>query len=78
MATGEAEASALLKEINKQKAFRPLTHDLTKHLLQAVGFRVLKIRITELVRPVGRLRGMGSIVGCPCALLTCDNTCCPR
>ncbi|GAX79857.1 hypothetical protein CEUSTIGMA_g7297.t1 [Chlamydomonas eustigma] len=46
---GEAESSALLKEINKQKGFRPLTHDLTKHLLQAAGFRVLKIRITELV-----------------------------
>lgn len=46
---GEAEATALLKEINKQRGFRPLTHDLTKHLLQAVGFRVLKIRITELV-----------------------------
>ncbi len=47
--TGEAESSALLKEINKQKGIRPLTHDLTKHLLQAAGFRVTKIRITELV-----------------------------
>jgi len=46
---GDAESSALLKEINKQKNMRPLTHDLTKNLLQAVGFRVTKIRITELV-----------------------------
>jgi len=46
---GEAESSALLKEINKQKGVRPLTHDLAKHLLSAVGCRVTKIRITELV-----------------------------
>jgi len=28
---------------------RPLTHDLTKNLLLATGYRVLKIMITELV-----------------------------
>jgi hypothetical protein len=47
---GENESSALLKEINKQRGIRPLTHDLTKSLLQAVGCRVTKIRLTELVR----------------------------
>lgn len=46
---GEAESTALLKEINKQKGIRPLTHDCTKNIIQAVGFRVTKIRITELV-----------------------------
>lgn len=46
---GENESSALLKEINKQRGIRPLTHDLTKSLLQAVGCRVTKIRLTELI-----------------------------
>ncbi|KAG1676474.1 hypothetical protein FOA52_002294 [Chlamydomonas sp. UWO 241] len=46
---GEAESSALLKEINKQKGSRPLTHDLAKGMLIAVGCRVTKVRITELV-----------------------------
>ncbi len=49
---GEAESSALLKELNKTKQLRPLTHDFAKTLLQACGFRVTKIRITELVRKV--------------------------
>lgn len=52
---GENESSALLKEINKQKGIRPLTHDLTKNLLSAVGFHVTKIRITELVRHTHQL-----------------------
>jgi len=47
--SGETESSALLKEINKQPGMRPLTHDLTKNLLLATGYRVLKIMITELV-----------------------------
>ena len=51
LSAGEAESSALVKEINKQKGIRPLTHDLTKNLLLAAGFKVLKIRITELVSP---------------------------
>lgn len=46
---GEAESTALLKEINRQKGIRPLTHDLTLQLLLAAGWRVNKIRITELV-----------------------------
>ena len=50
MPSGETESSALLKEINKQPGLRPMTHDLTKNLLLASGLRVLKIRITELVR----------------------------
>jgi hypothetical protein len=46
---GEHESSALLKEISKGRVLRPLTHDLTKQLLSAVGYRVTKIRITDMV-----------------------------
>lgn len=46
---GESESSALLKEINKQRQMRPLTHDVSKNMLQAVGFRVTKIRITDII-----------------------------
>lgn len=49
---GEAESSALLKEINKQKGIRPLTHDCAKNIIAAVGHRVTRIRITELVGAV--------------------------
>eukprot|EP00798_Chlamydomonas_sp_ICE-L_P020783 gene20783-27607_t len=46
---GEAESNAIMKELKKSKQPRPMTHDLTKSLMQACGVRVTKIRITELV-----------------------------
>jgi len=44
---GEAESNALLKELNKQRQSRPLTHDLAKNMVQAVGYRVTKVRCSE-------------------------------
>ena len=46
---GENESSALLKEINKTKQMRPLTHDLLRSMLMAIGYKVTKMRITEIV-----------------------------
>lgn len=46
---GENESSALLKEINKQRQMRPLTHDVIKNMLVAVGYKVTKIRITDII-----------------------------
>lgn len=49
LCAGEHESSALLKEINKQRQLRPLTHDVAKNILNTIGYRVTKIRITEIV-----------------------------
>jgi len=46
---GEAESNALLKEINKQRQSRPLTHDVAKNMMQAVGYRVTKVHIVGCV-----------------------------
>ncbi|GFR52022.1 hypothetical protein Agub_g14446 [Astrephomene gubernaculifera] len=46
---GENESNALLKEINRQRQLRPLTHDLMKNLLREIKYRVIKIRITDIV-----------------------------
>lgn len=46
---GESESAALLKEINKQKQMRPITHDILKNIVQLVGYRCTKIRITDIV-----------------------------
>jgi bifunctional DNase/RNase len=46
---GEHESNALLKEINKQKQLRPLTHDVAKNMLQAIGYKVTKIRVTDII-----------------------------
>jgi hypothetical protein len=40
----KAESNALLREINRQRQARPLTHDVAKTMLQAVGCRVTKVR----------------------------------
>jgi len=45
---GEAESAALLKEMARTRQPRPLTHDLCKSLMQAVGYRVTRLRITEI------------------------------
>ncbi|KAI3429487.1 hypothetical protein D9Q98_005578 [Chlorella vulgaris] len=48
---GEFECGALVSQINKKPTVqgRPLTHDLMKNTLEALGFRVTKVRITALV-----------------------------
>jgi bifunctional DNase/RNase len=46
---GEFECGALVKEINRKPTLRPLTHDLMKSTLEALGYRVTKVRITALV-----------------------------
>ncbi|GLC44475.1 hypothetical protein PLESTB_000069300 [Pleodorina starrii] len=46
---GENESNALLKEINKQRQMRPLTHDVMRNILTEIKFRVVKIRITDIV-----------------------------
>lgn len=46
---GDQESNALLKEINKQRQVRPLTHDVVKNMLQAIGHRVSKVRITDII-----------------------------
>eukprot|EP00199_Chlamydomonas_sp_CCMP681_P002491 CAMPEP_0119106992 /NCGR_PEP_ID=MMETSP1180-20130426/7887_1 /TAXON_ID=3052 ORGANISM="Chlamydomonas cf sp, Strain CCMP681" /NCGR_SAMPLE_ID=MMETSP1180 /ASSEMBLY_ACC=CAM_ASM_000741 /LENGTH=335 /DNA_ID=CAMNT_0007092413 /DNA_START=23 /DNA_END=1030 /DNA_ORIENTATION=+ len=46
---GEHESSALLKEINKTRSVRPITHDVCKHILQTIGYKITKIRITDIV-----------------------------
>ncbi|PNW72526.1 hypothetical protein CHLRE_16g688302v5 [Chlamydomonas reinhardtii] len=46
---GENESNALVKEINKQRQMRPLTHDVMKNILREIKFRVVKIRITDIV-----------------------------
>ncbi|GAB4822363.1 hypothetical protein N2152v2_009409 [Parachlorella kessleri] len=46
---GDFECGALLKEINKKHSARPLTHDLMRNMVDALGFRVTKVRVTALV-----------------------------
>eukprot|EP00882_Tetradesmus_deserticola_P003683 GHRQ01003897.1.p1 GENE.GHRQ01003897.1~~GHRQ01003897.1.p1 ORF type:complete len:336 (+),score=101.75 GHRQ01003897.1:288-1295(+) len=46
---GENESNALLREINKQRQVRPLTHDLMKSMLHEVGYRVTKVRVTDII-----------------------------
>jgi hypothetical protein len=47
---GEAEAAAIKLEMEGEKAPRPLTHDLMKELLDLVGFRLLKVEVTDVRR----------------------------
>jgi bifunctional DNase/RNase len=42
---GEAECAALLKEIRNQPSLRPMTHDLMKSSLQAVGVTVTRVQV---------------------------------
>jgi bifunctional DNase/RNase len=46
---GEPESNALLKEINRQRQMRPNTHDVMKNILNAIGYAVVKIRITDII-----------------------------
>lgn len=46
---GETESNALLREINKQRQVRPLTHDLMRNMLRDLGYRVSRVRITDII-----------------------------
>eukprot|EP00873_Tetraselmis_striata_P035118 jgi/Tetstr1/455382/TSEL_042214.t1 len=46
---GEFETAALVKEINQQRTARPMTHDLMKNTVEAMGYRVSKVCVTALV-----------------------------
>lgn len=46
---GEYECGALIKEMHKKSAPRPGTHDLLKNAVEAMGYRVTRVRITSLV-----------------------------
>ena len=45
---GQAEARAIAMELAKQKFQRPLTHDLTKTIIEALGARIRKVTIADL------------------------------
>jgi len=45
---GEAECSALLKEIRNQQTMRPMTHDLMKNSLELLNFKVSKVQVTDM------------------------------
>lgn len=45
---GEAECSALLKEIRNQQTLRPMTHDLMKNSLELLNFKVAKVTVTDM------------------------------
>lgn len=46
---GEFECAALVNQIHNKQMARPLTHDLMKNVLEVLGFRITKVRITALV-----------------------------
>eukprot|EP00191_Tetraselmis_sp_GSL018_P009076 CAMPEP_0177614494 /NCGR_PEP_ID=MMETSP0419_2-20121207/22749_1 /TAXON_ID=582737 /ORGANISM="Tetraselmis sp., Strain GSL018" /LENGTH=258 /DNA_ID=CAMNT_0019111683 /DNA_START=921 /DNA_END=1698 /DNA_ORIENTATION=- len=46
---GEAECAGLLKELEKRAMPRPLTYDMMKTSLEAIGYRVTKVCVTALV-----------------------------
>ena len=45
---GPAEAHAIKTELLGQKAPRPMTHDLMKKVMDLVGFRLLKVEVTDV------------------------------
>ncbi|CAG9463664.1 unnamed protein product [Pedinophyceae sp. YPF-701] len=46
---GDFECAALLKEINKRPSVRPMTHDLMRASVEAMGFTVRRVCVTALV-----------------------------
>lgn len=53
---GDFECAALMKEINKRPSARPMTHDLIKNTIEALGYRVAKVRLTSIVGNVYHAR----------------------
>lgn len=45
---GFFEASAIATQLEKIKLARPMTHDLMKNILEALGAKVLRIEVTDL------------------------------
>eukprot|EP01025_Chloroclados_australasicus_P001305 TRINITY_DN10363_c1_g1_i10.p1 TRINITY_DN10363_c1_g1~~TRINITY_DN10363_c1_g1_i10.p1 ORF type:complete len:307 (-),score=30.69 TRINITY_DN10363_c1_g1_i10:551-1471(-) len=46
---GEAESSALVKEMHQRPTTRPMTHDLFKTAMEVIGHKVVLVRIHNLV-----------------------------
>ena len=49
---GPTEAHAIAYELAGVKPERPLTHDLTSHILQQLGARVTKVTVAKLVERI--------------------------
>ena len=45
---GTAEASAIIRQLEKIKASRPMTHDLICDIVEKLGYRVDKVEINDL------------------------------
>ncbi|MDD3012136.1 MAG: bifunctional nuclease family protein [Candidatus Gastranaerophilales bacterium] len=45
---GSAEASAIIRQMEKITAVRPMTHDLICNILEDIGFEVTKIEINDI------------------------------
>lgn len=58
---GENESNALVKEINKQRQMRPLTHDVMKNILRWVGGPEVVQRVWKVYRREGQ-PGRGCVV----------------
>lgn len=47
---GEHESRALQMEIMKASRIRPLTHDVAKNIVGALGFAITRVVITDIVQ----------------------------
>ena len=45
---GQAEAESIVMHMHQMKRSRPLTHDLCKNLIQAMGARLKRVQITRV------------------------------
>jgi len=45
---GTAEASAIIRQLEKIKASRPMTHDLLCGIVDTLGYKVVKVEINDL------------------------------
>ena len=48
--TGEHESRALQLELQKASKIRPLTHDVTKNIIGALGYAITRIVVTDLIQ----------------------------
>lgn len=80
---GASESHALAMELSAQRQMRPLTHDVTRHMVEALGFRVTRIIIHDCidstyVSGAGRARawalGSGPDQGVPLSHLVLRET----
>lgn len=45
---GVPEATAIFTQLSDQSASRPMTHDLIKNVLEALGFRLVKVLVNDI------------------------------